>query len=114
MLRFVLVLFLIFGFHNAFTQEYERPTHSVGKLVGEIILDGNIDEEAWQNAPLLTDFKTTVPIEGGNPTGVTQLRILTEDKMNKSVIFFQEQPEWAALKFLRIDRDLHDAGRCQV
>jgi hypothetical protein len=57
-----------------------RPVFKVGLTLGDIKLDGYLDEVSWQQAPVLSSFKTTVPIEGGQPTGMTELRILTEPK----------------------------------
>ena len=74
-----MLCFQLFSF-VAFSQEYIRPEQPVGKVVDEINLDGDLSEKSWQDAPLLTNLKTTVPIEGGNPTGVTEVRIITEPK----------------------------------
>jgi uncharacterized protein DUF5916 len=80
MLRFGLVFIFFFNIFSALGQDFKRPSHPVGKVVDQIKLDGNLSEKSWQEAPLLTDLKTTEPVEGGVPTGVTEVRIIAEPK----------------------------------
>jgi Domain of unknown function (DUF5916) len=80
MLRVGLVFLLFFNVFSASGQEFERPSHPIGKVTGEIRLDGDLSEESWQQAPVLSDLKTTEPIEGGSPTGLTEVRIIAEPK----------------------------------
>jgi len=63
-----------------FSQEFHRPAQAVGRIVDEIKLDGRLSERSWLEAPLLTRLKTTEPVEGGTPTGVTEVRIIAEPK----------------------------------
>ncbi len=39
-----------------------------------------MDEEEWKNAPALTTFQTTVPVEKGTPSAATLVRVLVDDK----------------------------------
>lgn len=80
MLRTSLIFFFIISSYLAYSQEFIRPSHAVGKIIDEIKLDGDLSEKSWQDAPLLTDLRTTVPVEGGTPTGITEVRILAEPK----------------------------------
>ena len=43
---------------------------------GDILVDGRITEAAWQAAPIITDFVTSEPLDGGEPTRQTEVRIL--------------------------------------
>lgn len=43
---------------------------------GDILVDGNITEAAWQAAPIITDFVTSEPLDDGEPTRQTEVRIL--------------------------------------
>ncbi|MDW3650120.1 MAG: DUF5916 domain-containing protein [Bacteroidia bacterium] len=54
----------------------DRPEMAAGLLSGSIKLDGVLDEKDWENAPINDRFRTTVPVEGGEPSGRTQLRVL--------------------------------------
>jgi len=61
-------------------QTVDRPTLAAGRLVGEIRIDGYMDEEEWKNAPALKDFLTTEPAEKGTPTAATMVRVLANEK----------------------------------
>ena len=58
----------------------ERPSFETGKLLGEIKIDGILDESDWKNAPVLDEFLTTEPIEKGTPSFPTLVRVLTNEK----------------------------------
>ncbi|MCO4822414.1 MAG: carbohydrate binding family 9 domain-containing protein, partial [Flavobacteriaceae bacterium] len=62
------------------SQSKERPTLGVGKLSQEIKIDGILNEKDWENAPLLDNFKTTIPIENGTPSSKTFIRVIANDK----------------------------------
>lgn len=80
MFKINLILLFILGSYLAYSQEFIRPTHSIGAVVDEIILDGDLSEKSWQVAPLLTDLRTTVPLEGGIPTGITEVRVIAQPR----------------------------------
>ncbi len=61
-------------------QSFIPPAQPVGKVTGNIKLDGNLNEADWQNAPVLTNFTTTVPVEGGTPSNKTEVRIIAEPR----------------------------------
>ncbi len=44
------------------------------------VIDGILDDEAWKNAPLITQFYQVEPIEFGEPTQRTEVRVLYDDK----------------------------------
>ena len=58
----------------------ERPSFETGKLLGEIKIDGLLDESDWKNAPVLDKFLTTEPIEKGIPSFPTFVRVLANEK----------------------------------
>ncbi len=62
------------------SQDSERPSLQVGKITGEITVDGVLDEPDWQNAPVLDSFFTTEPIEKGTPSAPTLVRVLVNEK----------------------------------
>lgn len=62
------------------SQTKERPTLVVGQLSEEIKIDGILNEKDWKNAPLLDNFKTTIPIENGIPSSRTFIRVIANDK----------------------------------
>jgi hypothetical protein len=80
MLKTNLILLFVTYSYLAYSQVFIRPSHPVGKIVDEIKLDGDLSEKSWQDAPLLTNLKTTVPSEGGTPTGTTEVRVIAQTK----------------------------------
>jgi len=61
-------------------QVADRPTLAAGRFLGEIRINGYMDEEEWKNAPALTTFQTTVPVEKGVPSAATLVRVLVNEK----------------------------------
>jgi len=53
-----------------------RPSFASGTLSEPLQFDGVLSEADWQNAPVLTDLKTTVPEEGGTPSQTTLVQVL--------------------------------------
>ena len=79
--KFYLAMVLIFLFpFSLIGQESARPEMSAGPLVGDIRLDGILNEADWQEAPMNDRFKTIVPEEGGIPTGKTTVQVLANPR----------------------------------
>ena len=105
---------LILAFFSLSTVTYgqERPKFTVSQLNGPVKLDGDLTEEAWQQAPVLSNFKTTVPVEGGDPTGITEVRILTEPKnIYIGIICYDPEPgkivSFSKLRDVELDNEDH-------
>ena len=80
-MKYLLSLIIIALFvNNAYTQEYIRPTIQAGSVNDAIILDGDLSENSWLTAPVLSDLKTTVPVEGGTPSGKTEIRFIAQPR----------------------------------
>lgn len=58
----------------------------------EIVLDGHLDEPAWQQAAVITEFTRWVPSAGGPPPGRTEMRVFY-DKRRIYFGFVVEDPE---------------------
>ena len=81
MTRFHLIIcFLVLFPTVLFGQSEERPSHKAGKLLGEIKIDGLLNELDWQNAPVLDEFLTTEPSEKGIPSSPTIVRVIADEK----------------------------------
>jgi hypothetical protein len=74
----VLVLFLLPCL--AVAQNQDRPSISVGKITGHILIDGQLDEPAWIAAEKISDLYTTEPVEGGQPSGRTSFSLIADSK----------------------------------
>ncbi len=76
----LIILLLVAAYLPVSAQSEERPSLVAAPLQGQVTLDGILDETDWSNAPLLDEFKTTVPEEGGIPSGRTTVRVLTHPR----------------------------------
>jgi Domain of unknown function (DUF5916)/Carbohydrate family 9 binding domain-like len=47
---------------------------------GPIVIDGNLTEEVWKSAPLISEFLQREPAEGAEPTYRTEARIAFDDQ----------------------------------
>ena len=62
------------------TQETVDPAARSGVISSKITLDGVLDEPAWNSAEWVDQFTTIEPIEGGEPSGVTEFKVLAGPK----------------------------------
>ena len=42
-------------------------------------IDGSLDEAVWGSAPVIADFVQKIPVEGGEPSVATEVRLLYDD-----------------------------------
>ncbi len=77
MLRFYLIHFCLLSFPLAATAQPQLAVHHAS---GEIVMDGLLDEPDWQESETITEMKTTVPKEGGDPSGGTVVRVIANEK----------------------------------
>ncbi len=52
------------------------PRLEAARREGEVTVDGSLDEEAWQGAPVATGFVQGEPEEGAEPVQPTEVRVL--------------------------------------
>ena len=65
----------------ATSESADRPlaVASAALRSGDIVVDGKITEAAWHAAPIITDFVTSQPLDGAEPTRQTEARILFDE-----------------------------------
>jgi hypothetical protein len=69
------------------------------------LLDGFVNEPAWQAAPAVLDFTQFDPEEGGLPTEVTSVRVLYDDHaLYVGVICYDSKPRQVVRQLTRRDR----------
>ena len=78
-LTYLLLVFL-FVSGTALAQTVDRPKFPSGQLTESFNFDGALNEEDWKNAPLLTNLKTTVPVEGGTPSQITLIQVIANPR----------------------------------
>ena len=75
-----------------------------GQLEEPIVLDGLLDEPAWDRAPSIDNLVMIVPQEGGEPTGRTIVRVLAGPR---EIVFgvVCEDPEPSGIVSFTKERD---------
>lgn len=70
----------------------------------KLTLDGKVDEEFWLSIPPSGDFKMTVPIEGGDPSQKTEIRIAYDNEnLYIAAIMYDSDP--SGIKAFQMKRD---------
>lgn len=54
-------------------------TSNAKKVEGAIRIDGSLDEQSWQDAPIATDFITNSPVYGNPASRKTEVRVLYDN-----------------------------------
>lgn len=85
----------------------ERPSVISGITSSNIIVDAQLNEPEWLEAGEITDFRTTVPVQGGTPTGKTSVKIIAHEKfLALGIRCFDSEPG-AIINFSKLrDTDL--------
>lgn len=83
-----------------------RPRLEAGQLVGEISIDGRLDEEAWVQASVASGFIQGTPVEGIPAEEDTEVRIL----IGKGAIFvgarmYESDPSTIVRRLVRRDQE---------
>ncbi len=85
-----------------------RPTMQAGAPIGEIRIDGRLDEPSWLTVPPATDFLQSEPDEGAPSVLRTEVRILIDDDaIYVGARLFDPEPEHIGRQLVRRD----DRGR---
>ena len=80
------------------------PVTEPGIRRGDIRIDGSLDEAAWLDAPLITDFVASEPEEGVPAGQRTEVRILVDDNaIWVAARMFEEDPSNVRALLLRRD-----------
>ncbi|HEY7214423.1 MAG TPA: DUF5916 domain-containing protein [Thermoanaerobaculia bacterium] len=82
----------------------QRPVHKVGRADSPVVVDGVLDEAAWEHAAVVELKYETRPKENLPPDVQTEA-LLTYDKDNFYVGFRAHDPEPAAIRAHLLDRD---------
>lgn len=81
-----------------------RPSVQAARTNAPPTIDGRLDDVAWRNAVLITDFTQTNPVEGAPPTEETEVRI-TYDADQLYFAFYAHYNDPSQMRANRVDRD---------
>jgi len=77
-----------------------------GRLVGEISMDGRLDEEAWSRAGAATGFIQGTPVEGIPAEEETEVRVLIgEDAIYVGARMYESDPRKIVQRLVRRDQE---------
>lgn len=95
------------------TQEIKKKTLEAVKINSEDInLDGKLDELFWADIPGTDDFLMQEPVEGGEPTENTIIKIAYDEKyLYIGAILYDSQPEGIKAFKMRKDAPLNTDDR---
>ncbi|MFT6796115.1 MAG: hypothetical protein ACJART_001253 [Maribacter sp.] len=100
---------------SLWAQTSEKPSFKAGKLLERIELNGSLDEPSWQNAPLLQNFRTTVPEENGLPSQTTTVQVLADAKTIVIGIVCKDDNPEGIIRFSKIrDADISEEDHVKV
>jgi len=73
-----------------------RPTLQAARMPtqSEVQLDGHLDEDVWALATPITQFRQQEPVEGGEPSEPTEIRVLYDDEaLYIGAMLFDSDPD---------------------
>ncbi|MEE2658958.1 MAG: DUF5916 domain-containing protein [Candidatus Latescibacterota bacterium] len=91
------------------TLNADLPEVRAVRTATQPLIDGDLNEVAWQSAPVCAAFRQREPIEGGEPSERTEVRVLFDaDKLYFAVRCFDVEPHRITATQLRRDSDIGD------
>lgn len=86
----------------------EKPSLNAVRVQddGQIDINGTLDEPVWMEAEAATDFTQNSPVDGGEPSQRTEIRVLYTDKyLYVGAIAFDSAPDSITANLFRRDGD---------
>ena len=78
----------------------------------EPVIDGVLDEEIWQRAPLVTDLHQVSPVEGAEPSERTEVYLLYDrDNLYIGARLFDSEPKLINARVLRQNQPIGSDDR---
>src|SRR5438270_13258984 len=71
---------LLVGVHASAWAQAGPPSLRAGVLTDRIVIDGQLNEAAWESADAIEDFRQTDPVEGAAASGHTRVQVLADTK----------------------------------
>ena len=89
----------------------EEPVMNAVRLVGDLRLDGRLDEPAWARAPAASGFRQREPQEGEPAREPTEVRVLYDARnLYIGVLARDSQPSRVVAHIRQRDKLLEPAG----
>ena len=115
MIRLLISLFLLFVCTDLKSQSENRESKSFKAFPiksGDIKLDGRLDDTFWSDITGISDFLVQEPVEGGEPTEKTTIKIAyDENYLYIGAIFYDSEPDGIKAFKMRKDAPLNTDDR---
>ena len=115
MIRLLISLFLLFICTDLKSQSENREPKSFKAFPiksGDIKLDGRLDDTFWSDITGISDFLVQEPVEGGEPTEKTTIKIAyDENYLYIGAIFYDSEPDGIKAFKMRKDAPLNTDDR---
>jgi hypothetical protein len=106
----LLFIFLSFLFLSLSVSAQEVPVLKVTSVNKGPVLDGNLDDPVWQEAPAFDNFKQIFPVFGANPSEKTVIKVL-KDQNNLYIGVYCYDKEATRISANTMTRDSQDFSR---
>ena len=115
MIRLLISLFLLFICTDLKSQSENREPKSFKAFPiksGDIKLDGRLDDTFWSDITGISDFLVQEPVEGGEPTEKTTVKVAyDENYLYIGAIFYDSEPDGIKAFKMRKDAPLNTDDR---
>ena len=115
MIRLLISLFLLFICTDLKSQSENREPKSFKAFPiksGDIKLDGRLDDTFWSDVTGISDFLVQEPVEGGEPTEKTTVKVAyDENYLYIGAIFYDSEPDGIKAFKMRKDAPLNTDDR---
>ena len=108
----IFLLFISISLYSQPTESYKKSLEAIKINPGEITLDGKLDESFWSNITGIEDFLMQEPIEGGEPSEKTVIKVAYDEKfLYIGAVLYDSNPEGIKSFKMRKDSPLNTDDR---
>ena len=108
----IFLLFISISLHSQPTETYKKSLEAIKINPGMITLDGKLDESFWSNITGIEDFLMQEPIEGGEPSEKTVIKVAYDEKfLYIGAVLYDSNPDGIKSFKMRKDSPLNTDDR---
>ena len=108
----IFLLFISISLYSQPTETYKKSLEAIKINPGMITLDGKLDESFWSNITGIKDFLMQEPIEGGEPSEKTVIKVAYDEKfLYIGAVLYDSNPDGIKSFKMRKDSPLNTDDR---
>src|SRR5262249_26040108 len=97
---------------GAFVAEHRMK---ITRASGSIVVDGQLSEAAWKDAPVAADFTQSEPMEGSPASEETEVKILYDhDNLYFGIVAHDREPDRIIISDLKKDFEAGQGDNIQI